>query len=116
MKNKGKLFVMTGPSGVGKGTILNKFFENNSENVCYSVSVTTRPPRPGEKDGVNYYFVSKEAFERGIKNDEFLEWTEYSGNLYGTNKIFVQKMLDEGKNVVLEIETKGARKVMELFI
>ncbi len=90
-------------------------FENNKEGVCYSISMTTRPPRPSEKDGVNYYFVSRETFEESVKNGEFLEWAEYSGNLYGTSKKFVQKNLDLGNNVMLEIETKGAKKVMELF-
>lgn len=112
---KGKLFVVTGPSGVGKGTILNKFFENNKEGVCYSVSMTTRAPRPVEVDGVNYFFVSREEFEHAVKNDEFLEWAEYSGNLYGTNKNFVNQKLNEGVNVILEIETQGASKVMEQF-
>lgn len=112
---KGRLFVVTGPSGVGKGTILNKFFENNKEGVCYSVSMTTRKPRPVEVDGLNYLFVSKEEFMRALENDEFLEWAEYSGNYYGTNKNFVNQKLNEGINVILEIETKGASKVMEKF-
>ena len=115
LKKQGKLFVVTGPSGVGKGTILNKFFENNKENVCYSVSMTTRKPRPVEVDGVNYFFVSKEEFEKAVKNDEFLEWAEYSGNYYGTNKNFVYEKLNNGVNVILEIETQGAKKVMEKF-
>lgn len=115
LKKQGKLFVVTGPSGVGKGTILNKFFENNKENVCYSVSMTTRKPRPVEIDGVNYFFVSKEEFEKAVKNDEFLEWAEYSGNCYGTNKNFVYEKLNNGVNVILEIETQGAKKVMEKF-
>lgn len=112
---KGKLFVITGPSGVGKGTILNKFFENNKKDACYSVSMTTRAPRPNETNGVNYLFVSKEEFEKAVQNEEFLEWAEYSGNFYGTNKNFVEKKLNEGFNVILEIETKGAGRVMEKF-
>ncbi len=115
LKKQGKLFVVTGPSGVGKGTILNKFFENNKENVCYSVSMTTRKPRPVEVNGVNYFFVSKEEFEKAVKNDEFLEWAEYSGNYYGTNKNFVYEKMNNGVNVILEIETQGAKKVMEKF-
>ncbi len=114
-KKHGKLFVVTGPSGVGKGTILNKFFDNNRDNVCYSVSMTTRAPRPVEVDGINYFFVTKEEFDRAVSNDEFLEWAEYSGNFYGTSRKFVEDKLNEGENVILEIETKGASKVMEKF-
>lgn len=115
MENKrGKLFVVTGPSGVGKGTILTKFFENkNKDEVCFSVSMTTRKPRPVEVDGVNYLFVDKETFKRAIDNNEFLEWTEYSGSFYGTNRKFVESKLNKGINVVLEIETDGASKVMK---
>lgn len=112
---KGKLFVVTGPSGVGKGTILNKFFENNKENVFYSVSMTTRKPRPVEIDGVNYLFVSEEDFKKAVLNDEFLEWAEYSGNYYGTNKKIVLDKLNNGINVILEIETNGAKKIMDKF-
>ena len=119
MKNaeakKGKLFVVTGPSGVGKGTILDKFFDNNGNDVCYSVSMTTRNPRPSEVNGVNYFFVSRDEFKTAVQNDEFLEWAEYSGNYYGTNKKFVEEKLNEGTNVILEIETKGAKKIMEKF-
>ncbi len=111
---KGKLFVITGPSGVGKGTILEKFFHNNN-NIIYSISQTTRKPRPGEVHGVNYFFVTKEEFENSIKNDEFLEWAKYSDNYYGTNKKFVLKALNKGADVILEIETQGAQKIMEKF-
>lgn len=115
-KNKqGKLFIVTGPSGVGKGTILTKFFKNNKEGVFYSVSMTTRKPRPVEVDGVNYLFVSEETFKEAIKKDEFLEWAEYSGHYYGTNKKIVLDKLNQGINVILEIETQGAKKIMEKF-
>lgn len=116
MENKkiGKLFVITGPSGVGKGTILEKFFQNN-KNIIYSISQTTRKPRPGEVNGVNYFFVNHEDFENSIKNDELLEWTKYSDNYYGTKKDFVLKALQKGADVLLEIETKGAQKIMEKF-
>lgn len=115
-KNKqGKLFIVTGPSGVGKGTILTKFFENNKEGVFYSVSMTTRKPRPVEVDGVNYLFVSEETFKEAIEKDEFLEWAEYSGHYYGTNKKIVLDKLNQGINVILEIETQGAKKIMEKF-
>ena len=112
---KGKLFIVTGPSGVGKGTILNEFFKNNKENVFFSVSMTTRKPRPNETDGVNYIFVSEDEFKNAINNDEFLEWAEYSGNLYGTNKKTVLNKIENGTNVILEIETNGAKKVMKNF-
>ncbi len=115
MENKnGKLFIITGPSGVGKGTILKKFFESN-HNIIYSISETTRKPRPGEVHGVNYFFVEKEDFEKSIKNDEFLEWAKYSDNYYGTKKNFVLKALSQGADVLLEIETQGAKKIMEKF-
>ncbi len=114
IKKSGKLFVITGPSGVGKGTILEKFFHNN-KNIIYSISQTTRKPRPGEVHGVNYFFVSKEEFEKSIQNDELLEWAKYSDNYYGTKKDFVLKALQKGADVLLEIETKGARKIMEKF-
>lgn len=112
---KGRLFVVTGPSGVGKGTILTKFFENNKNDVCYSVSMTTRKPRPVEINGVHYFFVDENTFKKAIENDEFLEWANYSGNYYGTNKNFVLEKLNNGINVILEIETNGAKKVMEKF-
>ncbi len=112
---QGKLFVVTGPSGVGKGTILANFFKQDNKNLYYSVSMTTRAPRPNEKDGVNYLFVSKDEFRRAIEKDEFLEWTEYSGNFYGTNNKIVSDKLNNGINVILEIETKGAKKVMEKY-
>ncbi len=113
-KSFGKLFIITGPSGVGKGTILEKFFHNN-KNIIYSISETTRKPRPGEVNGVNYFFVTKEEFEASIQNDEFLEWAKYSDNYYGTKKKFVLKALSQGADVLLEIETQGAKKIMEKF-
>ena len=112
---KGRLFVVTGPSGVGKGTILTKFFENNKNDVCYSVSMTTRKPSHVEINGVHYFFVDEDTFKKAIENDEFLEWANYSGNYYGTNKNFVLEKLNNGINVILEIETNGAKKVMEKF-
>lgn len=114
-KKQGKLFVVTGPSGVGKGTVLNQFFKNNKNGVFYSVSMTTRKPRPVEVNGVDYLFVSNEEFKLALQNDEFLEWAEYSGNYYGTNKKIVIDKLNQGINVVLEIETNGAKKVMDIF-
>jgi len=113
-KSFGKLFIITGPSEVCKGTILEKFFHNN-KNIIYSISETTRKPRPGEVNGVNYFFVTKEEFEASIQNDEFLEWAKYSDNYYGTKKKFVLKALSQGADVLLEIETQGAKKIMEKF-
>ncbi len=113
-KKIGKLFIITGPSGVGKGTVLGKFFKTN-KNAVYSISQTTRNPRPGEVHGVNYFFVTREEFENSIKNDEFLEWAKYSDNYYGTNKNQVLSALNSGSDVILEIETKGAKKIMDKF-
>lgn len=110
---KAKLYVITGPSGVGKGTVLNKFFEKNKGDIIYSVSATTRKPREGEKDGVNYFFITKEEFEKEIENNEFLEWAKYSDNYYGTKKEFVLNSLKNGVSVILEIEAQGAKKVMQ---
>lgn len=104
---------MSGPSGVGKGTIRNKLFEKNDLNLFYSVSMTTRKPRPGEVDGQDYYFVSREEFDKNIKNGNLLEWAEFVGNRYGTPKDKVEKMREEGKNVLLEIEVNGTSQVLE---
>ena len=107
---KGLLVVVSGPSGVGKGTVLSKVLESSDEYV-YSVSATTREPREGDKDGVNYFFISKQEFEKRIKEDKFLEYAEYNGNYYGTPKDYVEKKLAEGKNVFLEIEVQGAMQI-----
>lgn len=113
MKNKAKLIIFTGPSGVGKGTMLADFFKRVDNNIIYSVSCTTRKPRDGEINGMHYFFISKEEFEDLIEKDEFLEWANYSGNYYGTNKKFVEEKLRNGKSVLLEIELQGALKVMK---
>ena len=110
---KGKLFILSGPSGVGKGTVREKVFEDPSVNLTYSISMTTRTPRAGEVDGVHYYFVSKEYFEKAIEEGALLEYAQFVGNFYGTPKFAVDKLLDEGKNVLLEIEVQGAKQVME---
>lgn len=104
---------MSGPSGVGKGTIRNKLFDKNDLNLFYSVSMTTRKPRPGEVDGQDYYFVSREEFDKNIENGNLLEWAEFVGNRYGTPKDKVEKMREEGKNVLLEIEVNGTSQVLE---
>lgn len=112
--NKGLLIVLSGPSGVGKGTVCTALRQKTTELV-YSVSATTRSPRPGEVDGVNYFFKTKQEFERMIAQDELLEWAEYVGNYYGTPSQFVHDTLEEGKDVFLEIEVQGAMKVKQKF-
>ncbi|MBR6735888.1 MAG: guanylate kinase [Oscillospiraceae bacterium] len=106
---RGTLFVYSGPSGVGKGTLLKPLLDEGA--VTLSVSATTRAPRPGETDGVEYHFVTKEEFEQMIENSEMLEYANYSGNYYGTPRKFVEQQLDSGKNVILEIEVQGAMQV-----
>lgn len=110
-KNK-KLFVISGSSGVGKGTVIKGFLEKNP-NFMLSISYTTRAKREGEIEGVNYFYVSKEEFKESIKNDEFLEWAEFSGNYYGTKKAFVQKILGANRDLLLEIDTQGALQIKE---
>lgn len=110
--NKGTLFVVTGPSGAGKGTVLSRVFEQ-IDKLHFSVSATTRAPREGEVDGVNYHFMTKEQFEDLIEQDRFLEHAQYVGNYYGTPMAPVEKKLGHGIDVLLEIEVQGALKVME---
>lgn len=109
---RGLLVVFSGPSGSGKGTVLKEAFKN-SEDLRLSVSVTTRSPREGERDGVDYIFYSKEQFEKTIEDDGFLEWACFCENYYGTPKAEIEKMLQDGKDVILEIEVQGAMKVKE---
>lgn len=111
--NKGVLYIMSGPSGTGKGTIC-KVLEKD-EGIFLSVSSTSREVRPGEIEGVTYNYTSKENFQKMIDDGMMLEWAMYDGNFYGTPKTTVSKMLDEGKNVILEIEVQGAFKVKEIF-
>ena len=110
---KGLLIVFSGLSGVGKGTILAELMKMEDLNLAYSVSMTTRDPRPGEVDGVNYFFVSKKRFLEAVKNGELLEHARFVDNDYGTPKAYVDEQRQLGKNVVLEIEIKGARQIME---
>ncbi|GFP75990.1 guanylate kinase [Clostridium fungisolvens] len=110
--DKGILIVISGPSGAGKGTICKALVEKN-DNLFISVSATTRKPRVGEVEGVNYYFITKEEFLQKVENDDFIEWAEVYGNYYGTPKSTVDQMLDEGINVILEIDIQGALKVKE---
>ena len=112
MMNKGNLIVFSGPSGSGKGTILKEYLNsNNGKNAWVSVSATTRAPRPGETHGVNYFFLSKQEFETTIHNDGFLEYAQFCDNYYGTLKSEVQKKLDMGIDVILEIEVQGAMNI-----
>ncbi|MBE6636702.1 MAG: guanylate kinase [Ruminococcaceae bacterium] len=113
LKPKGILLVVSGAAGTGKGTV-NALLMKEHEDFVYSVSATTRPPRPGEVDGREYHFISKEQFEEHIRNDAVIEYTEYCGNYYGTLKSELKK-LDEGKNLILEIEVEGAMNIKRLF-
>ncbi|CAH0120105.1 MULTISPECIES: guanylate kinase [unclassified Paenibacillus] len=110
----GLLIVLSGPSGVGKGTVCGALRKRSSELV-YSVSATTRQPRLGEEDGVNYFFKTREQFLDMIERDELLEYAEYVGNYYGTPRRFVEQTLAQGKDIILEIEVQGALKVKETF-
>lgn len=113
MARKGLLIVLSGPSGVGKGTVRAAIFEKDNQEFVYSVSATTRNPRPGEVDGKDYFFKTREEFEEMIQNKKLLEYAEYVGNYYGTPLDYVQETLDKGKDVFLEIEVQGALQVRE---
>jgi guanylate kinase len=110
----GKLIVITGPSGVGKGTIVRALLESHPD-LGLSISATTRQPRPGEVEGVDYYFFSRTQFEAAIASGEFLEWAEYAGNYYGTPRTQVEAQLTLGNSIVLEIEVVGAKKIASIF-
>lgn len=111
---KGLLIVYTGASGVGKGTVMKELLKSN-ENLKLSVSATTRAPRPGETNGVEYHFVTKEQFENMIENNELLEHAVYCDNMYGTPKFAVLELLEKGYDVMLEIEVKGYQQVKNLY-
>lgn len=111
---RGLLVVLSGPSGVGKGTVC-KALRTQVPDLVYSVSATTRAPREGEIDGINYFFKTKEEFRRMIENNEMLEWAEYVNQYYGTPRSFVEEQLNKGKDVILEIEVQGALQVKEKF-
>lgn len=107
---KKKLIVISGSSGVGKGTVIKSLLERNND-IRLSVSCTTRAPRSGEQNGVNYFFKTREEFEFSIKNNEFIEWAEFSGNLYGTKKSFIEDAMNSGEHVLLEIDTQGGLQI-----
>lgn len=109
-----KLFVISGSSGVGKGTVLKEFLAKHPE-LKLSISCTTRGMRAGEVQGVNYHYISKDEFKKGIDTGDFLEWAEFSDNYYGTRKSFIEAELLKGSNVILEIETQGALQVKKLM-
>ena len=112
MQEKGKLIVISGPSGAGKSTVVFKAIEGR-EDVCFSTSVTTRKPRPGEVDGREYFFVDPDRFKEMVENDELLEHAEYVANSYGTPRAYVEEKLEAGLNVLLDIEVQGARQIHE---
>lgn len=113
MTKKGLLIVFSGPSGVGKGTIRNLFINREELNLAFSISMTTRKPRNSEVDGVDYFFVSQEEFDQKVKDNQFLEYAQFVGSSYGTPRDYVEKLRDEGKNVLLEIDVVGALQVQK---
>ena len=109
---KGLLIIISGPSGVGKGTVRRQVMTDRSLHLAYSVSMTTRARRPHEREGFDYFFVSRDEFATALANNEFLEWAEFVGNRYGTPSTYVEKLRNEGMNVILEIEVEGAKQVL----
>ncbi len=109
-RTKGILFVISGPSGVGKNSVLTSLLKDDL-GLCYSISATTRRPRKGEADGVNYYFLERDEFLRRAEEGFFFEYQEYVGNMYGTPKVYIERMVGEGKDVVMDIECRGAAAI-----
>lgn len=114
-KNTGQIIVISAPSGAGKGTIIKKLLENDSKNRWLSVSATSRKPRAGEKEGINYYYITEEEFQKRIKEDYFLEYTNYAGNYYGTPREYIKDKISKGIDVILEIEIEGANNIKKLI-
>ena len=114
MKNQKKLIILTGPSGVGKGTVVKEIL-GKDKNIWLSISATTREPREGEKAGENYYFLNQEKFKEMIEQNLFLEWAEFAGNYYGTPLSSVNEKIKSGFTVILEIEVEGARQIKKKF-
>lgn len=112
MTRKGILFVVSGPSGVGKGTVRQMLLQDR-DDILVSISATTRPPRPGEKDGQHYFFLDRDTFVKKIENDQFLEWATVYSNLYGTPREFVCDNLNQGRDILLEIDIQGAMQVKQ---
>ena len=112
LQSQGRIIVITGPSGVGKGTLLQAIFQEYPD-LHFSVSATTRAPRPNETEGTHYYFLTQSEFQAKIKQNEFLEWAEFAGNYYGTPKAPILEKVKEGLTVILEIELEGARHVRQ---
>lgn len=112
MAKKGKLIIVSGPSGVGKSTVVSLAMEGRTD-LCFSTSVTTRKPRPGEVDGLHYFFIDQERFDEMVRNEELLEHASYVTNSYGTPRAYVEEQLNRGMNVILDIEIQGARQVFE---
>lgn len=110
--SKGKILVISGPSGVGKGTVVKELLKDSDE-FALSISATTRQPREGEVDGVNYFFITKEEFTAKAENNQMLEYAQYCDNFYGTPREYVENTINEGKNIILEIEVQGAMQVKE---
>lgn len=114
MSNKGNIYVVSGPSGVGKGTVVKRVVESD-DRIALSVSATTREPRAGEIDKVHYFFISREEFQNMVDEDGFMEHAEYCGNCYGTPKAAVFEKIEQGCDVILEIEVQGGIQIMEKF-
>lgn len=112
---KGKIIIISGPSGVGKKTIIDQVINNVDLNLTYNISMTTRSPREHEKNGVDYFFVSNDEFDNAIERGELLEWAEFANNKYGTPIKNLYKLIGENKNVILEIEVQGATKVKDIL-
>lgn len=115
MGQKGILIVISGFSGAGKGTLVKELLRRHEKDYALSISMTTRAPRPGERDGVEYFFTDREHFEETIRQDGLIEYASYCGNYYGTPKAYVEEQLSKGRNVILEIEIQGALKIKEKF-
>lgn len=113
-KKTGQLIVISAPSGAGKGTIISELLKRDNKTRWLSVSATSRSPRPGEKEGVTYYYLTEEDFKNKIEEDYFIEYTNYSGNYYGTPKEHIREKLNEGIDVILEIEIEGAANIKKL--
>ncbi len=114
MKSQNRLFIISGPSGVGKSTVIKELLKK-VENLAYSISHTTRKPREGEKDGVDYYFVSREKFQKMIEDGEFIEWAKVYSDYYGTSFRSVEEKLKEGKDVILDLDIQGSLNIKKRF-